>query len=116
MLRAVETLSRQPHLKSKVQSGDDSDSVSDEESQENALAHQVLGSTHLGLPPWAKRLSTLAKSPLQAALQAARSQRSFTLCLRDWIFTAPAYNKEALNQHKTPSLLGLAEHQRTGKV
>jgi hypothetical protein len=29
---------------------------------------------HLGLPLWAKRLPTLAKSPLQAALQAAHSQ------------------------------------------
>jgi hypothetical protein len=29
---------------------------------------------HLGLPPWAKRFPTLAKSPLQAALQAAFSQ------------------------------------------
>jgi hypothetical protein len=29
---------------------------------------------HLGIPPWAKRFSNLAKSPLQAALQAAGSQ------------------------------------------
>jgi hypothetical protein len=29
---------------------------------------------HLGLPPWAKRPPTLAKSSLQAALQAAHCQ------------------------------------------
>jgi hypothetical protein len=66
MLWAVEALNHQPHLKSKVQSGD-SDSVSDEEGQEDALAHQVWGTTHLGIPPWTKRFPTLAKSPLQAA-------------------------------------------------
>jgi hypothetical protein len=92
MLWAVETLNRQPHLKSKVQSGDDSDSASDEEGQEDLPAHQVLGTMHLGLPPWAKRLPTLAKSPLQAALP-GHNQRHFTLCLRDWILTALAYNR-----------------------
>jgi hypothetical protein len=40
----------------------------------DAPAHQALGTMHLGLPPQAKRLPTLAKSPLQAALQAAYSQ------------------------------------------
>jgi hypothetical protein len=52
----------------------DSDLVSDEEGQEDAPAYQALGTTHLGFPPWAKRFPTLAKSPLQAALQAAYSQ------------------------------------------
>jgi hypothetical protein len=93
MLWVVETLNHQPHLKSKVQSGDDSDSVSDEEGQEDPPAHQVLGTMHLGLLPWAKTLPTLAKSPLQAALQVAHNQRDFTLCLRDWILTALAYNR-----------------------
>jgi hypothetical protein len=48
--------------------------VSDEEDQEDTLAHQALGTTHLGLLPWAKRFPTLTKSPLKAALQAACSQ------------------------------------------
>jgi hypothetical protein len=49
--------------------------VSDEESQEDTLAHQALGTMHLGIPPWAKRFPALAKcSHLQAALQAAGSQ------------------------------------------
>jgi hypothetical protein len=93
MLWAVEPLSHQPHLKSKVESRDDSDSVSGEEGQEGAPAHQVLGTMHLGLPPWAKGLPTLAKSPLQAALQVTHSQRGFTLCLRDWTIAALAYNR-----------------------
>jgi hypothetical protein len=92
MLWAVEPLNHQPHLKSKVQSRD-SDSVSDEEGQEDAPAHQVLGTSHLVLPPQAKRLPTLAKSPLQAALQVAHSQRGFTLCLREWTLIALAYNR-----------------------
>jgi hypothetical protein len=29
---------------------------------------------HLGIPPWAKRFPTLAKSPLQASLQADHSK------------------------------------------
>jgi hypothetical protein len=33
---------------------------------------------HLGFPPWAKRFFTLAKSPLQAALQVAHSQQEDT--------------------------------------
>jgi hypothetical protein len=82
-------LSCQPHLKSKVQSRDsDSDSVSDEEGQEDALAHQVLGTMRAGLP----RVYSSEES-LQAALQVARSQRSFILCLRDWILIALAYNR-----------------------
>jgi hypothetical protein len=61
--------------KIKIQSKDDSDSdsVSDEEGQGDTPAHRVLGTMHLGLPPQAKRLPTLAKSSLQAALQAACS-------------------------------------------
>jgi hypothetical protein len=60
----------------KIQSKDDFDfdSVSGEEDHEDALAHQVLGTLHLGLLPWAKRLPALAKGPLQTALQAAYSQ------------------------------------------
>jgi hypothetical protein len=63
----------QPHLKIKVQSGA-SDSVSNEEGQEDTLAYQAQETMNLGIPPWAKRFSTLAKSLLQAALQAAHSQ------------------------------------------
>jgi hypothetical protein len=86
MLWVVELLSHQPHLKIKIQSKDysDFDSVSDEECHEDTPA---LGPMHLGLPPWTRRLPTLAKSPLQAALQAACSQGGFTLCLRDWTLT-----------------------------
>jgi hypothetical protein len=51
MLQAVELLNHQPHLQIKIQSKDDSDSVSDEEGQEGALAYQVLGAMHLGFPP-----------------------------------------------------------------
>jgi hypothetical protein len=50
------------------------DLMSDEESQEGSLARQAQGTMHLGIPPWAKNFPSLAKSPLQAALQAARSQ------------------------------------------
>jgi hypothetical protein len=90
----VEPLNRQPHLKSKVQSGDsDSNSVSDEEGQEDASALKC-GTHAFGVTSTAKRLPPPAKSPLQAALQAARSQRGFTLCLRDWILTALAYNRD----------------------
>jgi hypothetical protein len=62
--------------KIKIQSKDDLDSdlVSDEEGEEDVLAHQALGTMHLELPPWAKRFPALAKSLLQAALQAAHSQ------------------------------------------
>jgi hypothetical protein len=87
--------------KTKIQSKDDSDfdSVSDEEGHEDTLPHQVLGTMHLGLPPLAKRLPALAKSPLQAALQAAHSQGEgragfrFTLYLRDWTQTTLASNR-----------------------
>jgi hypothetical protein len=70
--------------KIKIQSKDDSDfdSVSDEGNHEDALAHQVQGAMHLGLSPWAKRLPTLAKSPLQAALQSACSQGEDTADFR----------------------------------
>jgi hypothetical protein len=47
----------------------------------------------MGLPPWDKKLLTFAKSPLQPALQVARGQRGFTLCLTDWILIALAYNR-----------------------
>jgi hypothetical protein len=62
--------------KIKIQSKDgmDSDLVSDEEGQEDIPAHQALRTMHLGYPPQVKRFPTLAKSPLQAALQAAHSQ------------------------------------------
>jgi hypothetical protein len=62
--------------KIKIQSKDDSDSdlVSDEEGQEDTPAQQALGTMNLGYPPWAKKLPAFIKSPLQAALQAARSQ------------------------------------------
>jgi hypothetical protein len=94
MLWVMEPLSHQPHLKSEIQSrNSDFDLVSDEEGQEDTLAHQVLEIMHLGLPSQAKRLPTLAKSPLQAVLQVAQSQRGFTLCLRNWIITALAYNR-----------------------
>jgi hypothetical protein len=83
MLWAVEPLNHQPQFKSKVQSRDDSDSVSDEEDQKDALAHQVWGTMHLVLPPQGKRLPTLDKSLLQATVQVAHSQKGFTLCLRD---------------------------------
>jgi hypothetical protein len=54
MLWVVEPLICQPHLKSKVQSGDSgSNSVSDQEGLEDTPAYQVLGTMHLGLPPWA---------------------------------------------------------------
>jgi hypothetical protein len=70
--------------KTKIQSKDDSDfdSVSDEEGYENTLAHQILETMHLGLPPWAKRLLALAKSPQQAASQAACSQGEDTAGFR----------------------------------
>jgi hypothetical protein len=45
--------------------------MSDEEGQEGALAQ---GTTRLGIPPWAKNVPILAKSPPQAALQATHSQ------------------------------------------
>jgi hypothetical protein len=48
---------------------------------------------HVGLSSQAKRLPTLAKSPLQAVLQVAHSERGFTLCWRNWIITALAYNR-----------------------
>jgi hypothetical protein len=67
----VEGLNHQPHLISKAQSGD-SDLVSDE-SQEDVRAHQELGTIHLGILSQAKNFPILAKSPLQAALQAAHS-------------------------------------------
>jgi hypothetical protein len=89
----VELLNHQPYLKIKIESKDGSDSVSDEEGQEDALVHQVLGTMHLGLPPWAKRLPTLAKSPPQADLQVAHIQEGFTLCLRDRTLTTLAYNR-----------------------
>jgi hypothetical protein len=62
--------------KIKIQSKDDSDSdsVSDEKGQEGILAHQAQETMHLGIPPWDKRFPTLAKNPLQVALQAAHSQ------------------------------------------
>jgi hypothetical protein len=62
--------------KIKIQSKDDlgSDLVSDKEGQEDTLAHQALGTMHLGFLPRGKRFPTLTKSPLQAALQAAHSQ------------------------------------------
>jgi hypothetical protein len=63
MLWMVETLNRQPHLKSKIQFKDDSLSVSDEEGQEDTPSHQVLGTIHTRLPPWAKRLPILAEFP-----------------------------------------------------
>jgi hypothetical protein len=77
MLWVVETLNHQPHLKSKVQSGN-SELISDEKGQEDALAQQVQGTMHLGIPPWAKRLPALAKGLLQAALQAAGSPGEYT--------------------------------------
>jgi hypothetical protein len=52
--------------------------VSDEVCEEDAPVYQALGTMHLGLPPWAKRLPTLAMSPLQAALQVAHSQAEDT--------------------------------------
>jgi hypothetical protein len=78
--------------KTKNQSKHDSDldSVSDGDGHEDAPAHQVLGTMHLGSPPWTKRLPTVAKSPLQAALQAACSQGGFPLCLRGWTLTTLA--------------------------
>jgi hypothetical protein len=48
--------------------------VSDEKGQEEALAHQAQGTIHLGIPPRAKNFPIRAKSPLQAALQAAGSE------------------------------------------
>jgi hypothetical protein len=84
--------------KTKIQSKDESDfdSVSDEEGHEDALAHQALGTIHLGLPPWAKRLPSLTKSPLQALLKAAHSQgvdtaRYFGACqwATNWCKWAP---------------------------
>jgi hypothetical protein len=48
--------------------------VSDEGGQENTPTLQALGIMLLRLPPQTKRLPTLAKSPLQAALQEAHSQ------------------------------------------
>jgi hypothetical protein len=62
--------------KIKIQSKDgmDSDLVSHEEGQEDIPAHQALRTMHLGFLPQVKRFPTLAKSPLQAALQAACSQ------------------------------------------
>jgi sulfatase maturation enzyme AslB (radical SAM superfamily) len=48
--------------------------VSDEEGQKDTPAHQAWGTMHLEFPLWARRFPTLTKSPLQAALQAARSQ------------------------------------------
>jgi hypothetical protein len=56
--------------------------VSDEEGQEEAPTHQELGTMHLGLPLWAKILPTLAKSPLQAALQVAHNQGEETAGFR----------------------------------
>jgi hypothetical protein len=96
MLQVVDPLNHQPHLKIKIQSKGNSysDSVSDKEGEQDVLAHQVLGTTHLGLPLRAKRLPTLAKSLLlKAALQVAHSQRGSTLCSRDWTLTALAYNR-----------------------
>jgi hypothetical protein len=78
---AVETLNQQPHLKSKVHSGA-SDSVSDDGGQEDAQAHQALGTMHLGIPPRPKRFPALAKSPLQAALRAARNQGEATAAFK----------------------------------
>jgi hypothetical protein len=89
----VELLSLQPHLKRRVQSGDDSDSVSGEEGQENALTHQVLGTMHVGFPPRVKKLPTLAKSPYRLPCRQLIAKEVFTLCLRDWILTALAYNR-----------------------
>jgi hypothetical protein len=91
----VELLNYQPNLRIKIQSRDDSDSdsVSEEEGQEDALACQVLGTMLLGLPPRAKRFLTLVKSPLQAALQVAHSQGGFTLSLRNCTLTTLACNR-----------------------
>jgi hypothetical protein len=71
----------------------DFDSVSDEVCKD-ALVHQVLGTVHLGLPPWTKRLPALTKISLQAALQAAESKRGFTLCLRNWTLTTLTCNRD----------------------
>jgi hypothetical protein len=92
MLPVMELLN---HLKIKIQfkNDSDSDSVSDEEGQEEALAYQILGTMHVGLPPQAKRLPILAKSPLQAVLQVTCSQGGFILCLRDWSLTTEGCNR-----------------------
>jgi hypothetical protein len=63
MLWVVELLSHQPHLKSKIQSEGDFDSVSDEEGQEDTPAHQVLGTMHLGSLPWPRYYLLLQESP-----------------------------------------------------
>jgi hypothetical protein len=55
--------------------------VSDED-YEDTLAHQVLGIMHWELPPQAKRLPALVRSPLQASLQAAHSQGEHTAGFR----------------------------------
>jgi hypothetical protein len=72
MLWVVEALNCQPHCKSKVQSGD-SDLMSDEEGQEDDLAHQVWDPCmwgHLHRP----RGFSCEASPA-GCLQVARSQR-----------------------------------------
>jgi hypothetical protein len=48
---------------------------------------------HVGSPPQAKRFSALVKHSLQAACRQL-AVRGFTLCLRDWILTTLAYNRE----------------------
>jgi hypothetical protein len=78
MLWAVGPMIHHSHYKTKIHSKDDS-----EEGHENTPVHQVLGTMHLGLFPQAKRLPSLAKSPLQAALQVACSQGGFTLYLEN---------------------------------
>jgi hypothetical protein len=87
--------------KIKIQSKDDSDSdsVSDEKGQEDTPAHKVTGAMSLGLPPWAKRLPTLAKSPLQAALQEACSQGEETAGFRFYpVFERPDANNPGKQQ------------------
>jgi hypothetical protein len=68
MLWAVDVLSHQPHLKSKAQSRD-SDSVSDEEDQEDAQAHEVQGPMYVGSPPGVKRLLLLQSVPYRPCRQ-----------------------------------------------
>jgi hypothetical protein len=74
MLGAVEALSHLPHLKSKVQSRD-SDSVSDEEDQENTQTHQVWDPCMQGHPHRSRDFSCEV-SPT-SCLQAASSQKFY---------------------------------------
>jgi hypothetical protein len=83
---------------SKVWSGD-SDSVSNEEVQKEVLAHQALGTMHLGIFPGAERCSTLAKSPLQAALQAGHSQGEDTAGFKCYpVLERPDPNNTGMHQ------------------